>query len=99
MLEEILILLGVIRMMDIEKNFLKRKYTFTKVIKAPGYPVLDFYMDAGPYSGNSTRSLHFNIVTDDQINTEEHPELFDTFTCRGGTLTFLFYFLYQFLLN
>ena len=77
-------------MMDIEKNILKRKYKFSKVIKAPGYPVIDFLMFAGPYAQEDS-SLDFRIVSENELNEPDaHPDLFDIFTVRGGFLLNLF---------
>ena len=82
-------------MLDIEKNILKRKYSFSKIIRAPGYPVMNFYMHAGPYSDNPTDPVNFRIVTDEEINDPtKQDDLFDTFTVRGGS-PFFFYSIFK----
>ena len=78
-------------MIDIEKNILKRKYSFSKVMRAPGYPVVDFLMYAGPFSQKPNAVTNFRIVTEDELDVpnKQSDTLYNTFTVRGGLFKFL----------
>ncbi len=67
-----------------EKNILKRRYTFSKVSRVPGYPTLELNLFAGPYEGESTDEKNYREIKGD-YNVDTHPNLFETFTVRGGT--------------
>ena len=74
-------------MKNIEDGVGSKRYTFSKIAKAPGYPLLDFYINAGPFDFQEPKNFEI-IENPNDISQRTHPHLFDTFTVRGGSIYF-----------
>ena len=76
-------------MKDFEKKAFKRRFRFCAIHPAPGYPSCDFYMNSGPFDFEDPANFEL-IRESDDISFETRPDLYDSFSVRGGKYFLLF---------
>ena len=71
-------------MKEVEEKIYKRKYRFCAIFPGPGYPTCDFFLNSGPFDFNNPDN--FEVIREtDNIDYDTRPDLYDTFSTRGGT--------------
>ena len=83
-------------MKKIEDEVGEVEYSFPTIMKAPGYPLLNFYLNVHPSKKEFISSDNFDLVLNaEEYHFSSHPSHFDTFSVRGGCLFFsIFYFIF-----
>ena len=71
---------------------MRRRYRFCCIHPAPAFPVCDFYMKCGPFDFEDESNFEL-IRESDDVSFLSRPDLYDTYSIRGGFffITFIIY--------